>query len=336
MPLGELPGRIGNTVKRTFGFEPSGLPPEDELYGINPRRAYWSAALADLANFSMGEKFQNAGQATNAAQQQWVAQNEQNRINNQYKDMIGQAQLISAMKPGRGQQPTAIIQEAQYLFPDDPAAQQKYIEDYRAKSGININWNDKNQGQYTGKLLEQVPAIRDAAMQASDEIARYNTMEQLIPQLGNTGTAKEWLTSLRGGLASLGMGGAAGFLDALSEAAGADFFSGDQGAAELYRALANQDVLDRAKDLYPVSNTDIEFLKQISATMKAMSDPDAMRSMIGNQRARSQRQIDQYNWYRQTLSGFEGIPPLPEIIPYDINAIQRRTQELERELGIQR
>lgn len=340
MPLGELPGRLSDFIgatkrstKHALGLDPSGLEPDDEAFGMNPRRAYWAAALQDLSSMTMGQPMQGLGMQVNQAQAQHVQQRRSDAINNEYKSAIAQAQLMNAMKPAKGEGTPSIIREARELYPDDPDRQREYVEAYRAKApnSVSIDFADSGPKEYLQGLLKDVPAVHQAATQAADEIARYDAMDALIPQLGNTGNAKEWAMNLRSGLTSLGMGHIGGFLDALSEAAGGDIFTGDQGAAELFRALSNQDVLDRAKELYPVSNTDIQFLKEMSVTMKTMSDPEAMRSMLGNRRRQSQRAIDQYNWHRQALQQIPGLPPLPEIIPYDTNAIGRRADQLEAE-----
>ena len=340
MPIGELPGRIGNfidtagqRIKEVAGYTPSGLAPEDELYGINPRRAYWSNALIDLAGVTMGQAPQGLAQNAAAQQQLHVQQRQQDAYDSEVKAMIAEAQLRNAMKPPKGSEKTPLQKEAEGMFPNDPQRQSDWIQEVRRKSGIEINTGDKRQNAHFDSMLKAVPEVHAAAIGAADEIARYNTMEDLIPYLGNTGNTKEFMVNMKSGLNALGMQGVTGFIDTLSEAAGVDFFSGDQGATELFRALTNQDVLDRARELYPVSNTDLQFLKEITATLKTMSDPEAMISMIGNRRARSQRTLDQYNWYRNSLSGVEGLPPMPEIIPYDTDAIRKRVAELEAKTG---
>lgn len=340
MPLGELPGRLSNfigttgqKIKEGAGFTPSGLAPEDELYGMNPRRAYWSNALIDLANFTQGGQMQGLGQQANAGQTMHMQQRRQEMQDNEVRNAIAQAQLMNAMKPPKGSEKTPLQKEAEAMFPNDSQQQANWIQEVRRKSGINVNTGDNRQNAHLDSLLAGVPEVHAAAIGAADEIARYNAMEDLIPYLGNTGNTKEFMVNLKSGLNGLGMQNIAGFIDTLGEVIGGDPFSGDQGAAELFRAMSNQDVLDRARELYPVSNTDIQFLKETTATLKTMSDPEAMRTMIKNRRSRSQRSIDQYNWYRQSLQGIEGLPPMPEIIPYDIDAVQRRAAELEAELN---
>jgi hypothetical protein len=337
MPIGELPGRISNFAgrvkegaKNTFGMNPSGLSPEQEAFGMNPRRAYWSAALGDLANVTMGQPFQNRGMQVNAAQQQHMQALEQQKQQEELKREALRIQELNALKERQGQDPT-IIREARELYPNDPEAQRQYVENYRNRAPMQVNISDKNQGQYIGDMLKNVPESYEAAISAADEISRYDTMEQLIPYIGTTGNTKEFMVNLRGGLNSLGLGRVADFMGALGEAAGVDFFSGDQGAAELFRALSRNDVLNRARELYPVSDRDIAFLQETAVTLK-MSDPEAMTSMLKRNRQAAQRRIDFYNWQRQTLSGYQGIPPLPEVVPYDIDRIRNRASQLEQEL----
>jgi hypothetical protein len=282
----------------------------------------------------MGQPMQGLGMQVNQAQQQHVQQRQADAINNEYKSAIAQAQLMNAMKPPKGEAATSLQKEAEGMFPDDPAKQAEWIQSVRAKSpnSVSIDFAQAGPKQFLEGLLKDYPTVYNAATQAQDDISRFDAMDALIPSLGNTGNAKEWATNLRSGLNSVGMGNVGGFLDALTEASGGDLFSGDQGAAELFRALSNQDVLARAKELYPVSNRDIDFLKEMSVTMKTMSDPQAMRTMLQNRRQKSQRAIDQYNWYKKSLEPL-GLPPMPEIVPYNTGRItdQQVSDEADRQ-----
>jgi hypothetical protein len=312
MPIAELPGRIGNFIggvadkaKSTFGFEESGLNKEEELYGMNPRRAYWAAALGDLANVAGGGKFEGRGQQVNAQQQQWQEQLRQQKELEEMKQQQLHINYLNAVKAKNETDPS-IIREARLLYPDDPARQQKYVEDYRAKRDpIQINIGDKWQDKLMGNIME----TRGEAMKADASNRRYQGMLELIPHLGRTGPGAEAITRFKGAATQFGAEEWVNFLDGVAETAGLDLTSGNQGARELFIALQNQDIVNRARELYPVSNSDLKILKQMTATLSGQSDPKAMEAIIREQIELNRGTIDYYEWMRNSLPPEIGPPP---------------------------
>lgn len=324
MAIGELPGRIGNFIDNTpgmkqagrfmgnvgrgaqsfFGFEDSGLEKEQELYGINPRRAYWSAALADLANVAGGGQYQNQAGQTNAAQQQWQEQLRQQKM---LEDLKRQQMGISYLNATKTDDPS-IVREAEFMFPDDSAKQREYIQQYRDKPSTQFNIGEDFQTSILKGMFEMRPEV----VQAEHDIRRYGAMKDLIPNLGNTGTGAEGMTSFRGFLSQAGMEEWAGFINTIGKAVGVEVFSGEPGARELFRALSNQDVVGRAKELYPVSDSDIRILKQMAATLSGSSDPRVLESLIDEELSKRQSVLGQYDFYKQMLEA-QGItmPPTP-------------------------
>lgn len=334
MPMGNLPGRIGNFIqgaargtkntagrignelKEGFGFGESEIPEEEQLYGINPRRAYWANVMADFSNMAMGQPYQNSAMQGQANQKLF-----QNKMKQQKQQNA--IQMMNAMKQ-KDQTPN-IVREAKFMHPDDPEAQRKFIEDYRKKSGVQVNMGQEWQDRIMGDILD----TRGEAVKANRDIRRYDAMLELIPSLGNTGGGAEAMTTFRSTLEQFGLGELSGAIDAVGKAAGIDVFSGDQGARELFRALSNQDIVGRARELYPVSNSDIQLLKQMTATLSGQSDPKALEALIKEQRNDREQTIQHYEWMRGLLPEEIPAPPPVQGGRMDLQGVGTQRQELE-------
>jgi hypothetical protein len=221
-----------------------------------------------------------------------------------YKEDIARAQLLNAQTPAK---PSAFEAKllAMGLTPGTPEYQAA-AKELAAKSGQTINMgNDFRQG-IAGNIMD----VRTEAVEASNRLASYDAMEEILPYLGKTGVGKESMTSFRSFMNQFGMGSAAGALDAVMETAGIDLLSGDQGAQELFRALSNEEVVEKARLLAPVSDSDRSFLREMAATL-ATGDPEAAKVLIERGRRKQRGVIDKYNWMRGQLP--EGVPLPPEV-----------------------
>lgn len=340
MPIGDLPGRMGNFIqgaargtknaagqlatglKEGFGFEESNVPDDEQLYGINPRRAYWANALADFSNMAQGHPFQGMAMQGKANQQRFQQQMKQQKIAEELKRQQLGIGMLNAMK----NKDPSIIQEAKKLYPNDPDKQRKYVEDYRKKAGVQVNMGQ----EWKDKLMSNIMEVRPEAVRAQQDVRRYDAMLELIPSLGRTGPGAEAMTTFRGFLDQMGMNELAGSINAVSQVAGVDFFSGDQGARELFRALSNQDIVGRARELYPVSDSDIRILKQTAATLSGQSDPKALEALIREQKQERTSTLQYYDWMRSMMP--EGVTPPPGIDQeggMDLRGVGSQREELE-------
>lgn len=321
---GEVAGNIGSELREGFGFGESNVPEDEQLYGVNPRRAYWAAALGDFSRMAAGQPFQGSAQETQQRQQLFQQQIKQRKAQQQI-------QLLNALKSS--DRTPNIIREARELYPNDPAAQKEYVEDYRKKAGVEVNMGQDWQTQIMGNIME----ARSGAVKAGQNVRRYNAMLELIPSLGNTGGGAEAMTTFRSTLNQFGLEELSSAVDAFGQVAGVDIFSGDQGARELFRALSNQDIISQARELYPVSNSDIQLLKQMAATLSGQSDSAAMEALIRERLVHEQNTLDQYEWLRGQLP--PGITPPPSVPggSMDLQGIgskRQRLEELRRETGM--
>ena len=116
---------------------------------------------------------------------------------------------------------------------------------------------------------------------------------------------KEFETDVRSFLQTFGMEG----LEDVVKSIYPDIFTGDLSATQFFRALGSTDVLDRARELYPVSNIDITLLKQASASL--MQSPEAMYGLIEQRRGAAQKDIELYNVISQSTALKEGGINLP-------------------------
>ncbi len=315
--IGRATKRAGQTVADYAGLAPSGLAPEQEAHGMNPRRAYLSAAMLDLAQFGTTGQMRGMGQQVNRQQQQHIQAIKARQARERYNEMIGSAAMMNANRGAAGTQ--AMRNAAAMGLKPGTQAYNDYIRQVTTKPLVDMGSEIQNQ------FMDQLPDAYTAASAAASTLARYDTMEKLIPRLGQTGPGKNAMTNFRGGLNALGMSGAANFIDALSEAAGADFFSGDQGAAEFFRALGTRDILSQAKKLYPVTDRDIRFLEQM-APMLSISDPDAMMDIIQQGREEANRDIEYYNYIQSNSPPGAGAR-LPTIKPWTPRTADQEAQD---------
>lgn len=316
MPMGELPGRLG----QFFGMDAGDVPKDEQAFGMNPRRAYWTFALQDLASIASthggatGEMSSKAMEA-NAYQQKYQQAVMQQKQNQLYQQQIAQAALLNAWKTKDSSTTAMRNAEAMGLVPGTPE-----YSDFIRQASLRplVDQSDKTQNQYYEDMLKHVPEVRDRAANAADGMSRVDAMEKLIPLLGRTGPGKDMMVGVKGFFNQVGMSWVPDFIDSMAQTAGSEaVFTGQQGAQELFRALGGDAVLAKAKELYPVSNADINFLKEINATL-ALNDPQAMMALLGGRRNSLQRDLDTYEWYRSALEKFEGVPPLPPIKPYQM------------------
>lgn len=100
-----------------------------------------------------------------------------------------------------------------------------------------------------------------------------------------------------------------------------DFFSGDLGANELFRALSTGGVIEEASELYPVSDKDMGLLKEMVATLR-INDKDTMQILINRGKEQAQIPINLYNTnrgymdnapeeVRSVLPTFQALPETP-------------------------
>jgi len=312
--LGRLPGRMSSAAKPIFGLESSGLSPEEEAFGMNPRRAYWSSALADLGSVVGGQGDPNTRMQTNQIQTQHQQQLKANEFMENYRSQMAMASLLNARKSK-----STITKEQQNaaamgLEPGSPEYAE-YIRQVTTKPLVSMGGDVS--AEFYSDIASRLPDARAEATKSQLDLSRFQVMETLIPHLGETGVGKELMVSFRSSLNQFGMADSANFIDALGEAAGIDVFDGDQGVQELFRALSSQDVIGRAKELYPVSNSDINLLREMVASLK-INDKDAMRVLIDRGKQQAQIPIDRFNEYRGYMKnapgeGFPEIPPLNDV-----------------------
>lgn len=296
--------QVGGAAADYFGFTDSGLDKADELYGINPRRAYWSNALLDLAGVSMGQAPQGLAQQSAAAQQQHIQQRQQQQMNNRARQ---QALMINAMNAMKDSDPQ-IVRTAKRLYPGDKGAQDRFILDYYEKRGgplVDMG-SDFNE-----RIIDQVFELAPEAEAAQFQIGRLEAMKSLIPALGKTGTGAEAITNMRGFFNAIGGTQWYDFLSSVANLAGLDLDSGDLGARELFRALGNVEIIGQASELYPVSNSDINLLKQSFASLSGQSDPKAMEALIQQEIEKRNMIIDRYDYARSLVP--KNIPPPPNV-----------------------
>lgn len=332
MAIEELPGAltdfIGRTtrpVRETFGLVPSGLKPEEELFGMNPRRAYWANALADLSQLGRTGVMGDRAMQGRAAQTEHMNRLKQQAQAKKYQDAIAEAGLLNAM---RGKDSRTTLErnlEAAGYSPGTREFQDAMRE--AMKKGPLVDMGQDIASQY----LEALPDAYQAASEARTDIGRYSRMLDLLPQLGETGPGKNAMVNFKGFLNALGMNDVANFIDGVSEIVGADFFSGDQGAAEFYRALNTGDVIGKARELYPVSDRDLQFLFQMTPALN-LSDKRAMEAIIRSNIEGANRNIQYYDAIRSNLPEGTGTP-LPEIPTYEFDTDDEYTR-LKNELGM--
>lgn len=308
-----------------FGFAAPNMPREELAYGMNPRRAYFSAALTDLANFAGGGRLQGLGMQANQQQAQHQQRVQAQRAREEYNQQIADAAMANAR---RGRAGTSAMQNAQAmgLQPGTPEYE-AYIRQVTTKPLVNMASDEVMKS-----MVDQLPGAYERARAAQESLYRYDMMEQLIPQLGNTGPGKNFMTNLRGGLKAIGFGGAAEFIEAVGQVTGVDLFSGDTGAAELFRALGTPAILEQAKELYPVSDRDLAFLTQMAPTL-SVSDPNVLRQLINQGREGARGDIQYYDFLRGQLpTSPQAGPELPGFDPTPGSTMsddeyQRRLQE---------
>jgi hypothetical protein len=298
----------GKLLRRTIdpyaGKEPQG---NTEYETINPREQYWRGVGRDVTSVMLGQAPQNMGHRMADAADIYNREGPQRLADRKYKEDIARAQLLNAQRPPTPAKPSAFEAKllAMGLTPGTPEYQAA-AKELAAKSGQTINMgNDFRQG-IAGNIMD----VRTEAVEASNRLASYDAMEEILPYLGKTGVGKESMTSFRSFMNQFGMGSAAGALDAVMETAGIDLLSGDQGAQELFRALSNEEVVEKARLLAPVSDSDRSFLREMAATL-ATGDPEAAKVLIERGRRKQRGVIDKYNWMRGQLP--EGVPLPPEV-----------------------
>ncbi len=323
--IGRQAGNIGRQIQNVTGFTDSGLAPEEEAFGMNPRRAYWSAALADLANFSNTGQMQGTGMQVNQQQQNWQENLRRRKVIEDYQRMNAMTGMMKAMQGPKGTTLERNLAAAGYTpgTPEYQEAMRKAME-----KGPLVDMGQDWQSQIMGQL----PDAFQKASTAREDIGRYERMLELSQsgQLGNTGPGKNAMVNFKGFLNAMGMQGAANFIDGVGEIAGVDLFSGDQGAQEFYRALNTQDVIGKARELYPVSDRDMAFLMQMTPALN-VADDDARNALIRGQMERANRDIQYYDFLkgRLDLPEGQGTIPLPEIPTYDFgdDDYSRRLEE---------
>ncbi len=332
--MARLPGRMAGGVKN---FVQSGIGTnEGDLYGINPRRAYWANALADLGNVAQGRGDQNTRMQGRAAQTAFTRQQAQDAWQRQYQGQIAQAALLNAGKRPDARSVAEKMAEAAGHKPGTKEYKE-FIRQYALKSQVSVNMGPKVGQGFLQDTLAGLPKSRSDAESAQRSLARYGAMESLLPYIGESGVGKDLMTSFRSSLNSFGLGEVGSFVDALAESSGWDFFSGDQGATELYRALNSKDIVGRARELYPVSNSDLNILREMTASLR-INDKDAMRTLIQQGKLENQYPIDAFNRNRDYIRNAppEYAPYMPDVPPLkanpalDINGVTNQQSEWDR------
>lgn len=347
--IGQLPGRLSSGAKgvasgykRITGNYPSGLSKEEELYGMNPRQAYWSASLSDMASViaqqgNPGKRFEIM-----EAQQRHTQNLRQAQELKKYREQMAKAALLNATKP-RGSDWTGHMKDATAILGADKVYSPEWQELVRKLSmtpAMQFNMGPKVGTEFYQDVLSNIPDARADARKAQTDITRYKVMESLIPHMGATGLGKDMMTSFRSALNQFGMNEYAEFMDAVGEAAGIDFFSGDQGVTELFRALGTEDIIGQAKQLYPVSNSDINLLREMVASLR-INDKDTLRVLIQSGLNKAQIPIDRFNELRGYITNSpqeirDALPPIPGLpaLPFlDIKGVVP-DDEYERERAL--
>jgi hypothetical protein len=275
-----------------------------EASGMNPRRAYWANALSDMGNMARGGADQNTRMQGNMAQQQHQRAMQQEAFMRAYKSQMANAAILNAQKRPDTRSVAEKMAEAAGHKRGTPEYQ-AFIKAYASKPGMTVNMGPKVGTEYYKGILKNLPEQEIAAQAGMQDIAKYNAMEALLPHIGNTGIGKEFVTHFRSALNQYGMSGVANALDIVTDSFGIDLFSGDVGAIEAFKALGTDDIVGRAKELYPVSNSDINLLKEMVANLR-ISDPDTQRMLIQTGRQKAQSPIDIFNRNRKIIN--EGAP----------------------------
>ncbi len=189
----------------------------------------------------------------------------------------------TAMAPFQPAQPkdtrTSLMKEAYELYPNDPAARQRYIEDARKKAGTTVNVNTAGEkaeavalGTGTGEYYWKT-VVPDAD-NASDLVSNLNYAESLIPVSGFFTPER---TKFYNALAGFGVDIGEPELQRLQR-------------AQTLEALINIVALGRTSQLKgQISEKELDFIKR--SVMGMRNTPEANRMIIKMMRSMASMKI---------------------------------------------
>lgn len=117
--------------------------------------------------------------------------------------VVGKAPQPAALEAPK---PTEIMKEAAALYPDNPAAQRKFIEDYRAKTG-GVSVEIKNPLQPTSPnpvVQDEFKRVMETGSSANAVLAEITKARQALKNLP-TGAGREYQVKAQAWMKSLGL-----------------------------------------------------------------------------------------------------------------------------------
>lgn len=106
---------------------------------------------------------------------------------------------------GKEKAPTGLRGEAEWMFPDDPAAQKNYVQTQRAKPGIQVNTGDTPVDPFAKADKEDIISYKRKADEAAAMLPQIETVIAGLENGVETGKIQDMTRPLRQTLNSMGL-----------------------------------------------------------------------------------------------------------------------------------